>query len=236
MAGEQQDRGGSAATRRRRIAPGAGRSWSGRTRASGAVRNARGRVAVTSAQSRVHLLAWCDGRGRRWTAGSGGDASGPGASDQPLMMASIFSSYSSASASMSPPAATLPKNSSRIFAPSTAAQPGAAGVSFEFERRVDQGLGELVVAERADERGVRRAEAVLAEHLLVLVGEDDAQQLLGAGLVLALGRDADVRAAGEDRGGRAGRRCRAAGRRRTCRRSTRGPRSWCLSSLVLSPV
>ena len=46
-------------------------------------------------------------------------------------MALIFSSYSAASAATSPPAATLPKNSSRIFLPSTAAQPGAAGVSFE---------------------------------------------------------------------------------------------------------
>ena len=74
----------------------------------------------------------------------------PGRCRSAVEMALILSSYSLARAVMSPRRAILPKNSSRIFWPSTAAQPGAAGVSLEFERRVDQGLGELVVTERVD--------------------------------------------------------------------------------------
>ena len=50
---------------------------------------------------------------------------------------------------------------------------------------VDERLGELVGAERADVVGVGRAEARTAELLLVLGGEDDPQQLAGELLVLA---------------------------------------------------
>ena len=140
------------------------------------------------------------GRGRRLApARPGGRGCRASAVDA---VALIFSSYSAASAGDVAAAATLPKNSSRMPEPSTAAQPGAAGVSFEPAADSMSALANWSSpSESTRSRGSpgrgrsRRASAGTPSEKMIF-----SSSLAPAWFSLAC-RDGDVRAAGEDRSG-----------------------------------
>ena len=120
--------------------------------------------------------------------------------DQPSCSV-IFSSAACASSVTSPPLAMSTNRSSRTREPSTCAQPGRGRRELGVGARGDGGLRELVVAELARERLLRRRQPGLDHQLLVVVAQHQADDVLGQVLVLRLGRDRDVRAAEEHRGG-----------------------------------
>ncbi len=109
--------------------------------------------------------------------------------------------------------------------------PARRRVSLELDADSIRAWANWSVPRLGDVVEVGGAEAVLAEHLLVLGGEDDLQQVARTGLVLRRRRDADVRAAGEHRSRLAV--VAPAARRRRGRRSSGCP---CRPDFSRSPI